>query len=121
VDERVFDFTRFAVAGQQAVTVMEQLFPVEQRFAKIVSGVVIMMKMDFDFPKARATELRELIDLARPVHLDWIEECVPGRTTIVVSKAPEQPGILLNPIQNPTVSLHGADIAIARFKVITNA
>ena len=54
VDEGVLGLTCVAATGQEAVAVTEGLLPIEKRFAEVVGGVVVMVKMDFDFAEAGA-------------------------------------------------------------------
>ena len=74
VDEGVFHLAGFAIAGEQAMAGVENLFKFQQLLAERDRGFVVVVEVEFNLPEPGVAKHREPVDVGGVVLFDGVEE-----------------------------------------------
>jgi hypothetical protein len=105
MNERILRLTVIAAAGKQIMLFSQELLPIKKGFSQTGFVVIVVMQMDFNFTETLAAQVGDLVHLSRTIHLDGIEERVPGCSAIGVMEITEKFGVLTDPIFDALIGL----------------
>jgi hypothetical protein len=81
------------------------MLPVGQRPLQIVRRVVVVMKMDLNFPETLSTKAGDPLNFLVPVHFDRIEKRMAWRSAVSIMKLRKEPRIFAAPSLDPRIGL----------------
>ena len=73
----------------------------DQAGAELFRGIVLVMKMHFNFTEPLPAKLRQSVKVFGVVLFERVEERVTRRPTVAVSELSEQAGIVVRPTVEP--------------------